>query len=492
MKSFFGRFSVLLAVLLAFYGCKAPDKGYDLYVYNSKGENAQQFEAMCKAYTAETGVRVKAFSIGSGQDHMETLRAEMNTANKPTIFSIQGIKELVEWREGGFVQDLSQVRDGAFAALVSDIAPSLRLTTDGVTSYGVPYNVEGYGYIVDRQILAALFGADNVVPVIADIKTASYDEWAALVRAIDSWIRSPQSIRVVLSGKAYTFIPAHSGPAANLTGVFAVMGAEKWTYGDHFINVAMNAAFSSPNDAFTASDDRVRAARPAFVDYARALDLKTSYLAGKNGPAQRGQDFVSSSNFGYDQTVQIFAGGKAVFFKQGNWAYGNIRDVNPELAERLEFLPVKMPFKAADIVRTDGMTVEKLNRSIPVFVPNYYAINALAAEEEKKLAYDFLVWLNTSPPGQKFLVEDFAFIPYNADPAVTTVPNSLGNSIIGYLKTGDIIAAPYHGAPASWSGDVVGLKLMEAYLTKPVWTEEDYEAIADYAVSEWLKLKGQQ
>jgi raffinose/stachyose/melibiose transport system substrate-binding protein len=267
------------------------------------------------------------------------------------------------------------------------------------------------------------------------------------------------------------------------------MGSEKWTYGDHFINVALNAIFTSSNDAYNASDEKLRAGKGAFVDYAQALDLKTSHLAGKNGPAQRGQDFVSSANFGYDQAVQIFADSKAVFFKQGNWAYGNIAGVNAEMAERLIFLPVKMPFKPADIVRTDGMTVEKLNRSIPVFVPNYYAVNKLSSDAEKKCAYDFLVWLNTSSTGQHYVVDEFAFIPYNADPAVTTVPNSLGNSIITYMKSGDIIAAPYHGAPASWSGDVVGLRLMENYMTKAQWTEADYNDIADYAINEWIKLK---
>ena len=64
---------------------------YDIYIYNSKGENAEQFKAMCEAYTEETGVKIKQFSIGSGQDHMETLRAEMASKNPPTIFSIQGI-----------------------------------------------------------------------------------------------------------------------------------------------------------------------------------------------------------------------------------------------------------------------------------------------------------------------------------------------------------------------------------------------------------------
>jgi raffinose/stachyose/melibiose transport system substrate-binding protein len=478
---------IFFAALLS-TGCKT-DKGYDLYIFNSKGENAVQFDRMSRAYEQEAGIRVKSFSIGAGQDHMEPLRAEMNARNKPVIFSVQGVKELVEWTQGGFVQELSAVTDPAFARLVADMAPSLRLTTDGSNSYGIPYNVEGYGYIVDSQLIGDIFGGANVRPVLEDIKAASYDEWEALVKTLDGWIKGPAAAQVILNGKSYTLNAAKSGLAENLTGVFAVMGAEKWTYGDHFINVALNAVFTSPNDANNATEEKLRAGKGAFLDYARALDLKTSYLAGKNGPGRRGQDFVSSANYGYDQTVQLFADSKAVFFKQGNWAYGNIAGLNAAQAERLSFLPVKMPFKAGDIVRTDGMTVEKLNRSIPVFVPNYFAVNQLATEAEKKMAYDFLVWLNTSPAGQRFLVEEFAFIPYNADPAVTTVPNSLGNSIISYMKTGDIIAAPYHGAPASWSGDVMGLRLMENYLTKPVWTEADYNDIADYAIEQWIRLK---
>ena len=189
----------------------------------------------------------------------------------------------------------------------------------------------------------------------------------------------------------------------------------------------------------------------------------------------------------YDQAVQIFADNKAVFFKQGNWAYGNIAGVNAAQAERLEFLPVKMPFESADI-KVAGLTVAKLNSSIPVFVPNYYAINSQVPAAEQKLAMDFLVWLNTSATGKKYIVEEFNFIPYNADPATTTLPNSLGNSILDYIKAGTIIAAPYHGAPATWSGDVVGLRLMEQYLTKSNWTAQDYKDIVDYAVQNWQNL----
>jgi raffinose/stachyose/melibiose transport system substrate-binding protein len=488
MQKWFSFFIGFLFIAGSLTSCK-KDKAYDLYIFNSKGENALQFEAMCKAYEQETGVKVKSFSIGAGQDHSEPLRAEMNSRNKPVIFPVQGIKELTDWVQGGFIEDLNTVSNTAFAALVADIAPSLRLTTDGKTSYGVPYNVEGYGYIVDQLLLADIFGPSQVPSLLTDITDASYDEWVRLIETLDAWIKSPTALTLTLSGNPYTLEPSKIGLAEHLTGVFSVMGAEKWTYGDHFINVALNAVFTSPNDAYTATDEKIRSAHGAFLDYAAALDLKTRYLAGKNGPAQRGQDFVSSANFGYDQAVQLFADNKAVFFKQGNWAYGNIAGINQAQAERLSFLPVKMPFKPQDITRTDGMTVERLNRSIPVFVPNYFAVNKMATDEEKKAAYDFLVWLNTSPTGQRYLIEEFAFIPYNADPATTRVPNSLGNSIISYMQRGDIIAAPYHGAPGSWSGDVVGLRIMENYLTKPVWTETDYQDIANYAVDQWIKLK---
>jgi raffinose/stachyose/melibiose transport system substrate-binding protein len=487
------RIVVLLVILCTvslsvFAGGQAEaDKGYDLYIYNSKGENAAQFADMAKAYEAETGVRVKTFSIGSGQDHMETLRAEMNSSNKPSIFSIQGVKELIEWYQGGFVVDFNKVTDAKFKSFSDAIAPSLRLTNDGSNSFGVPYNVEGYGYIVDTQMVADLFGTGKVEAFIADTKAATYAEWETLVKALDAYIKNNKAATVKLNGNSYTLAANKTGLAKNLNGVFAVMGAEKWTYGDHFINVALNAAFGDPNAAANSTDADVEKLRGALTAYAKALDLKTSYLAGLNGPAKRGQDFVSSANFGYDQAVQIFADSKAIFFKQGNWAYGNIANVNEKQAERLEFLPVKMPFQAADVILA-GMTVDKLNTSIPVFVPNYYAINSMVPAAEQKLAMDFLVWLNTSETGKKFVVEDFNFIPYNADPATTTLPNSLGNSILDYITSGNIIAAPYHGAPATWSGDVVGLRLMEQYLTKATWTTQDYKEIVDYAIQTWQNL----
>ena len=128
--------------------------------------------------------------------------------------------------------------------------------------------------------------------------------------------------------------------------------------------------------------------------------------------------------------------------------------------------------------------------TISEFVPNYYAINAKASKEEQEKAIDFLVWLNTTNEGKKFITEDMAFIPYNAEPSVTKLDNSLGDSIIQYMHSGDIITNAFAGTPSNWSGETVGLEIMEKYLTKEEWTEKDYEAIADYAIRSYKEMSG--
>ena len=463
----------------------------ELYIYSSKGEVAQQLEAVAQRYSEETGIKIKTFSIGSGQDHMETLRAEMqgDISAQPAIFTIQGLKELIEWQDSGKALNFSDLPEGPFKELADAIPQNLRLTSDGTDSYGIPYNVEGYGYILDTQMLSDLVDGDQA-SVYADLVASSYDEFAAFVEAVSTYIASPSTASFTLNGNEYAFRAAKTGLAANLTGVFAVAGAEKWTYGDHMINVAINAVFPSANAANSATDEQLDALRGPFAAFARALDLKTSHAAGTDGPAVRGSDFIVSTTTDYNATLQKFVDGKALFMKNGNWVASNIEALDENMAARLVFVPVKLPITQEDI-QVEGLTVEAFNSSIPVFVPMYYAINAQKDEATIQAAQDFLVWLNTSEEGRAAVVEQLQFIPYNADPAETTLQNALGNSILNFMKAGAVLSDPYNGAPANWGSSTVGQEIMEKYLTKETWTEEDYNSIADYAISKWKEMKAQ-
>lgn len=459
---------------------------YDFYIFNTKGENADALDAAVKAYQDETGVVIKTFSLGSGTSSEDALRADMNSNNKPAIFTVMNSQSLVEWVEGGFALDLSQATVPEFQQLVADMDSTLNLTmTDGTGNYGIPFNVEGYGYIVDTEMIDALFGADNTEAVITALKAATYDEFAAFVTALSGYIADGTAGAVTLAGQSFDLAAEKTGKAATLEGVFATAGAEKWTYGDHFVNVAIDAAFATSAEASQATADDLEKLRAPLLAYAKALDLKTS-----NAVTGRGPEFISSTTNGYDASVANFAGSKAVFIKQGNWCYTNIEKANADIVDTLTFIPVKMPFQQSDI-SVSGLTVEHMNTSIPVFVPNYYLLNAKVSEKELEEAQKFLVWLNTSETGQKYVVDDMAFIPYNADPATIQTDNSLSNSIISYMNTGNIITNAYAGAPTGWATDTFGLKIMEDYLTKAEWTEEDYAAIADYAITSWAeKLAG--
>jgi raffinose/stachyose/melibiose transport system substrate-binding protein len=95
----------------------------------------------------------------------------------------------------------------------------------------------------------------------------------------------------------------------------------------------------------------------------------------------------------YDKECGDFATGKTASIHQGNWAYGMFADYD------LNFEMGLMPFPIAG------------NDKLAVSVPTVWGVNSQAPEADIKAAKDFLTWLYTSETGQKYIVEEFGFIP---------------------------------------------------------------------------------
>ena len=467
-------------------GGKGSDD-YDFYIFNTKGENADAMQACVDAYEEETGLTVKLFSLGSGTDSSEILRTELASKNAPTIFCCMNPVALVEFTEGGYAMDLADAENANFKKLVEEIPENLKLS-DANGSYGIPFNIEGYGYIVDKEMLAAIYGADNVDAWIEAYKTATYDEFEAMVEATTAYIKDGTTASVTLSGQSFEMV-AKDGLANGLEGVFSMAGSQTWTYGDHLINVFIDAAFKDAAAVSEATADQLDAAEKIFEAYAQVIDLKSS-----NAVIPRGADAIGDTTGGYDASVQNFSDGKALFLKQGNWAYTNIKDLhtagtgNDNIEDTITFLPIKTPLKDSDI--QSGLTADYMNQSISVFVPNYYVLNKKCDKDQLDKAEEFLYWLNTSETGQKFVIEDMAFVPYNADPATTSAGYSLGDSLIEYVAAGNTITNAYAGCPQQWTGDVVGKYILENYLNKEEWDANAYEDIAKYVISSWKEKKG--
>jgi len=95
----------------------------------------------------------------------------------------------------------------------------------------------------------------------------------------------------------------------------------------------------------------------------------------------------------YNTQVTDFAASKTAMMQQGNWTQPQIDEIDPEL--NVGVLP--MPSK-------DGVV-----DSIFVGVPSYYVMNKDSAVKEE--AKEFLNWMVSSEIGQKYIVEEFKFIP---------------------------------------------------------------------------------
>lgn len=453
-----------------------------LHIFNTKGEIASQFEAMCEDFTAETGIKTEPFTVGSGEDSLEPLRAQMTSSEPPAIFNTD-FRGLPEWEESRVASDLNQVKNADLKKIVEAIPENMRLTSeDGTKSYGIPYGVEGFGFIVDSQMLADLFGEDGV-PVLAELRTCSYEDFIAFCDAVTEYIAAPSGAAVSLNGKEFTFLPEKTGMAANLNGVFAVAGSENWTYGNHLLCVPTATLASNLQDTVALTDDEIKAAKPAYEAFMKALEYMTSHAAGLKGATGRGQELVNSANFGYDQSIQMLTDGNALFLQQGNWASANIAKINEEVSKRVSFIPLKQPI--TDDMMKSGITAADLNASIPFSTGSYWLINDKISDVEKDAAETFLAWMMKPENVQKYIVESFVAIPYNADESIE-ISDSLASSIQSYIKEGKVYYNCVEATPSIWASDYVAAPLMERYLTKETWTDEDISSFMDSILQAWI------
>ena len=130
-----------------------------VYYLNFKPEQSQQWQALAKTYTEQTGVPVTVVTAASGT-YEDTLRSEMEKADAPTLFQVNGPVGLKTWRD--YCLDL---RDTAlYRNLKSD---DFALLEDGQV-LGVAYVIETYGLIYNRTLLDRYMALDGAVIQSAD------------------------------------------------------------------------------------------------------------------------------------------------------------------------------------------------------------------------------------------------------------------------------------------------------------------------------------
>ncbi|MEG0285679.1 MULTISPECIES: ABC transporter substrate-binding protein [Vagococcus] len=384
---------------------KSDDVTIDVFQF--KVEFNEQFKAAAKMYEEENpGVKINISTVGGGDDYGAALKTKFASGEEPDIFNIGGPEDLKTWEKS--LADVSDTK--AFGE-------ALEGTLDGVTKgdevLGLPYNMEGYGLLYNKEVFEK-----------AGIDPTSIKTQADLRKAVETLDKDKEKL--------------------GLDAVFAFPAKETWITGLHGANLFLAPEFDNDvNKAYEAKELEFKYNKE-FKEY---IDLQQKYSV------------QPTTSLDYSkQMEELFSNGKVALTQQGNWVYGTIDEIDPEFAEtNVGILPVPI----------DGVSEQKL----PVGVPNYWAFNKNSSDKEQEEAKKFIDWLYTSEQGKKTVIEDFKFIPayngYDAD----KIADPLSKEVYDYSSKGNTTGWVFMGYPTDWGMNVLGAGIQKYVSDEATWDE---------------------
>lgn len=349
-----------------FSGCGSDSgskKGGDdskgkVYYLNFKPEQGDDWKALAEEYTKETGVEVKVVTAASNT-YEQTLKSEMAKSDAPTLFQVNGPVGLATWKD--YCYDLKD----------SDIYKQLK-TEDFTLKeddkvFGIAYVIETYGIIYNKTLLAKYCEMDGAK--IAD--ASEINSFAKLKEVADDIQAKKKDLGV--------------------DGAFSSAGLDSssvWRYTTHLADLPIYYEYKA--DGIDSTD----AIKGTYLDqYKQMFDLyledstcEPKLLASKTG----------------DESMAEFATGKAVFYQNGTWAYGDITK-NGLKDEDLGMLPI--------YIGVDG----EENQGLCTGSENFWCVNSKASEADVKATLDFMNWCVTSDKGRDAMANTMGFVtPFKA------------------------------------------------------------------------------
>lgn len=286
MKRIISLILSLMMITVFFAGCGKKEKKGSVYYLNFKPEQDAAWQALAKKYTAETGTTVKVVTASQGT-YEQTLTAEIDKSEAPTLFQVSGEVALGSWKD--YCLDLSDT--AVYKELTSD---DFALKADGKV-YGVAYVYEGFGIIVNKKLLSKAGYSIDDIKNFNDLKRIAED------------ITKHKS---ELGFSAFT--------SAGLDS------SSSWRFSGHLANIPLFYEFRDDN--VTSQPSSIKG---TYIDkYKNIWDL---YI---NNSTVEPSKLTAVTN---DQAIAEFTGEKAVFYQNGTWAYNDIKSIGDE---NIGFIPI--------------------------------------------------------------------------------------------------------------------------------------------------------
>ena len=341
----------------ALAACGSSTSGDDakgkVYYLNFKPEAADQWAALAKEYTKEKGVDVKVQTAASGT-YEQTLKSEIAKTEAPTLFQVNGPVGYQNWKK--YTADMSNT--DVYKELTNqDVA-----LKDGDKVVGVPYVMETYGLIYNKDILNKYFALDGA-------KATSMDE-------IDNF----DTLKAVADD-----MQARKDELG-IKGAFTSAGFDSssdWRFKTHLANLPLYYEFKDDN----VTEQPATIKGTYLPNYKKIFDL---YITDSTtDPTQL------SAKTGDDANSE-FALGEAAFYQNGTWAWTDLQKAGMK-AESVGMMPIYTGVKGEE------------KQGLATGSENYWCINDKAPDADKKATEDFLSWVITSDTGKKAISQDMGF-----------------------------------------------------------------------------------
>lgn len=402
-------------------------------IYQSKIEANEGYKKAIDAYQKlhpEVTINLEAVT---GNDFSASLKAKMQS-DPPTIFSVGGFQDLKDYKD--ILEDLADqpILEHALAGMTD------MFTTDDGRVLAVPLYMEGYGFVVNRQMFEDA-GVDFDSMMTFEGMKAGFD---TLKEKIES-------------GQMQEKYPL-------LEAVMEYPTKELWIAGDHDVNVALTHDFSSAKEAYDA--DALPGA--GFADYKTMVDFQAGYTTNADNTANLNSvDYTTSLEGG-------LAIERVAAIKQGNWVAPAVKTTDPEVLAKLDMLPYSVPGYS------DGKYF--------VGVSGYWAVCNKASDAQKAAAKEFINWLYTDPEGQKIVVEDCNFVPPYDNFGDLKATDPLAQRIMDANSAGDTMDGwVYSGAPSTWGQQAAGV-MVQKYLAG----EAGWEEVTQSSIDQWASMRASQ
>lgn len=320
--------------------------GGSVYYLNFKPEQDEQWQALAKTYTEQTGTKVTVVTAASG-NYETTLMSEMGKSGAPTLFQVNGPVGLANWKD--YCYDLSGT------AVFNELTSEDYALKDGDSVAGIAYVIESYGLICNKTLLKEAGYTVDDIKSFADLKKVAEDITA----------RSSE-----LGFSAFT--------SAGMDG------SSDWRFKTHLANLPIY--FEYKEDGIGSTD----AIKGTYLDAYRAiwdLYVNNSTCAGKDLAAKTGDDSRNE-----------FLNKQAVFFQNGSWEYGNLVGEDKFSDDDLAMIPIYI-----------GVG-DEANQGLCTGTENYWCVNKDADPADIQATLDFLYWCVTSEEGTSSMADDMGFV----------------------------------------------------------------------------------